>query len=175
MHDHDIPQDDGLVLVYLPFENQAKVALILSQINSHQFIVYCTKKPPLWAANIEFKALSRSGFQSDLQRCGSVIANAGFELSSEAINLGKHLLVRPLKGQTEQVSNAMALKALNYGHVMEIISVDDIKQFLQCEQRVKVNFPDVATHIAKWIKEGSPKRNPHWFSDLWQQTEVIRS
>ena len=46
------------------------------------------------------------GFQQDLHRCEGVICSAGFELPSEAIQLGKKLLVQPVAGQMEQQQRA---------------------------------------------------------------------
>ncbi len=170
-HEAEDVQKD-LVLVYLPFENQEKITAVLSQVRDHQFIIYSAQTPITAYDNVQFKALSRSGFQRDLQRCGAVIANAGFELSSEAIHLGKRLLVRPLHRQTEQISNAIALQQLGYGHAMQDITVSRVKSFLADEQRVRVQFPDVASYVAQWVQSGMPERSPGWFQQLWQQVVV---
>jgi uncharacterized protein (TIGR00661 family) len=44
-----------------------------------------------------------------------VICGAGFELAGESLQLGKKLLVKPLKGQFEQLSNALALEKASTG------------------------------------------------------------
>jgi uncharacterized protein (TIGR00661 family) len=162
------------VLVYLPFENQHKVAWELSQIRDHQFIIYTPETLHSAYQNVAFKGLSKAGFQHDLLLCDTVFANAGFELSSEALSLGKKLLVRPLKGQTEQQANAMALLALQYGHVIHDITSDNLKHSLAKNQRVKINYPDVAAHICQWLINGYPERPPAWYQQLWQQVEVSR-
>lgn len=162
------------VLVYLPFENQHKVAWVLSQIRSHQFIIYTPENIHSVYQNVTFKGLSKSGFHEDLLLCDAVFANAGFELSSEALSLGKKLLVRPLKGQTEQQANAMALQVLQYGHVVHDITPDNLKHGLGKNQRVKIHYPDTAAHICQWLINGFPHRTPAWYQQLWQQVEVCR-
>ena len=49
------------------------------------------------------------------------ITNAGFELASESLHLGKRLLVKPLAGQMEQAVNAMAIDILKLGMTMRIL------------------------------------------------------
>lgn len=163
------------VLVYLPFENQQKAVNLLQQITSHKFIIYTPDKPVIQTQNVVAKTLSRQGFQQDLHSCDAVIANAGFELSSEAINLGKKLLVRPLKGQYEQHANALALDTLKYGHIMNEITIKNIQKFLVSEKRVKIQFPDVANHIVSWVNAGFPTRNNDWYQSLWNKVTVIRN
>lgn len=162
------------VLVYLPFENQHAMIQMLAQIGHQAFVIYTPDPIKSPASNVQIKPLSRDGFQADLLRCSGVMANAGFELSSEALNLGKKILVRPLDRQSEQVSNAIALKDLNYGHVTKQMNQASIEAFLGSPLRVHVRFPDVADHIAGWLKAGMPKRNLDWYQSLWQQVQVHR-
>ncbi len=59
-----------------------------------------------------------SSFLQDLENCNGVICGAGFKLAGEALQLGKKLLVKPLKGQFEQLSNALALEKPQLARVM---------------------------------------------------------
>lgn len=162
------------VLVYLPFENQSMIVQTLDAINSHQFILYTPADVSSRSAHVRIKPLSRSGFLKDLHESDAVIANAGFELSSEALFLGKKLLVRPLQGQGEQLANAVALKSLNYAHVMHQINITQIKQFLDSDLRVRIDFPDVASYIVDWIDAGFPKRDAAWYQVLWDKVVINR-
>ena len=56
--------------------------------------------------------ISNQKFVESLTSCFGVICNAGFETPSEALFLGKRLIVIPLKGQFEQKCNAIALKKI---------------------------------------------------------------
>ena len=62
---------------------------------------------------LEFKVISNQKFVESLTSCYGVICNAGFETPSEALFLGKRLIVIPLKGQYEQKCNAIALKNMD--------------------------------------------------------------
>ncbi len=167
--------EKGLVVVYLPLENQQAVELMLSPFDDHHFIVYTPEAMASHCPHIEFKPLSREGFKKDLMACDAVIANAGFELSSEALMLGKRLLIRPLHGQSEQQSNAMALSELGYGHTMTQLDTEKVAVFLADSSRVQINYPNVATYVVEWIQRGMKPLERSWFSDCWQKVEINRS
>lgn len=62
--------------------------------------------------NIEFKKSNKDSFQSDLLKCSGVITASGFSTTSEALVLGKKLWSIPVKGQFEQIDNAIKLNKL---------------------------------------------------------------
>lgn len=64
--------------------------------------------------NVELRRLHHGDFQHHLHQCSGVITSGGFELPSEALALGKKLLMKPLAGQFEQVSNAATLETLGW-------------------------------------------------------------
>ncbi|WP_154222602.1 MJ1255/VC2487 family glycosyltransferase [Marinicella rhabdoformis] len=162
------------VLVYLPLECQQQVEELLSPFEAHQFIVYTASGKTSQHPHITFKTLSRNGFQADLKLCEYVIANAGFELSSEALSLGKKLLVRPLKGQSEQQSNALALISLTYGQAMQELNAEVVARFFNESQSTQITYPNVADYIAQWIAKGMPKRTPSWYQKCWQSVVINR-
>lgn len=95
------------------------------------------------------------GFQTDLANCSAVLCNAGFELSSECLALGKRLLVKPLGRQMEQSSNALALQSLGYGEVTTNLDVQTIRRWLIAGPPAqRVHYPDVATAIVSWLLAG---------------------
>ncbi|MEX0584788.1 MAG: MJ1255/VC2487 family glycosyltransferase, partial [Natronospirillum sp.] len=107
--------DPNQVLVYLPFENTEQTVRLLRTIEGYQFHLFCADKPPGQYGSVHVHPFGRESFQSRLRQCPSVICNAGFELVSEALHLGKRILVKPIAGQMEQASNALALKRLGLG------------------------------------------------------------
>lgn len=163
------------VMVYLPFENQYEVLNSLAPLKKYKFVVYSPLGIESYAENVHFKPLSRNGFMKDLSDCDAVIANAGFELSSEVLSLGKRLLIKPLTGQVEQQSNAIAMEKLHYGKVLNSLNCRYISHFLDISDRVKINYPNVAAYIVDWIKQGMPERNSDWYSQIWQTVTVERS
>jgi uncharacterized protein (TIGR00661 family) len=164
------------VLVYLPFENQNLVYNCLAPLRDYEFIIYCPNPLPLNSndVHIKFKNLSRQGFLDDLYNCDAIIANAGFELSSEALLLGKRLLVKPLSKQVEQQSNALALKKLLYGNVINNLNTFEIRKFLNLSFRVQINFPNTAKYVVDWIKNGCPDRDSNWYKQCWKEVKVNR-
>lgn len=172
-HEKTTEHEHKLVVVYLPFESQQQVQQMLCELTDYRFLVYSPIKAISQYSHIEFLPLSRDGFQADLQRCDAVLANAGFELSSEALSLGKRLLVRPLQGQSEQQSNAMALEHLGYGQSMQQLDAKQVDHFLNTASRVQIQFPNVAKHIVGWIKQGMPAIEQNWYQQMWQQVVVI--
>ena len=50
-----------------------------------------------------------------------MISNAGFELLAECLHMRIPILVKPVKGQMEQHSNACALQQLGWGDTLETL------------------------------------------------------
>ena len=116
--------------------------------------------------------MSRDGFQQDLLDCAGIISNAGFELASESLQMGKKILVKPLHSQMEQVSNAAALHQLGYGHVMHDIDRAAIEHWLHNAHAVKVTYPNTAAIMVKWIKDGMPEMTTDYIEAIWNTVDV---
>jgi len=142
------------VLVYLPFEEIDDIRRLLAPFKTHQFYVYHQLPGVSDESHLHWRAYSRQGFLSDLAESGGVITNAGFELASEAIHLGKKILVKPLARQMEQMSNAKALAHLKLGTVMKQLDPVSVDEFLAGQPAPVVQYPDVARMIANWIGAG---------------------
>jgi len=142
------------ILVYLPFESLSDIAGFLRPFRDHRFFVYCRCQAPHRRGNLELRPFSREGFVKDLGECNGVICNAGFSLVSEALHLGKKVLVKPLAGQIEQSSNAKALQRLALGSVMQALETGAVGKWLQLPQPRPQNYPDVIDPVAKWIDSG---------------------
>lgn len=174
IHDADKQpsSEKPLILVYLGFESQDDVIRLLEPFSDFHFAIYGPFSEPCDITHLEFKPASRDGFHQDLHRCEGVICNAGFELASEAISLGKKLLVKPLLGQTEQESNARALHELDLGMTMETLQRPSVDAWLQWNKAQKVNYPDVAKHIVEWLQAGSWDNCQALSEELWQLTSA---
>jgi len=146
--------EDGGILIYLPFEDTDSVISWLKPFSNYRFWVYCATDAPKEIGNILLKPFSRETFQQDLARCEGVISNSGFELASEALQYGKKILVKPLKGQMEQWSNAAALTRLGMGTQMDDFDPAIVASWLQDPNPAPVLYPDVAATITNWIQTG---------------------
>jgi len=155
------------VLVYLPFEDVSTVVSMLKDLRKGQFYCYVSVQESHDEGNIHLRPFSRRNFISDLKSSSGVIANAGFTLTSEALYLGKKLLVKPLAGQLEQTSNARALQQLNLGMVMQRLDARLVKHWLSLPSPDSVNYPDVAGEIAAWISRGQWNTVGDLSSKVW--------
>ena len=147
--EHEI--DPSKVVVYLGFEDPVEVIQLLEPFDNHLFCFYGPFPQYESRGHIQLKPLSREGFKQDLATASGVICNAGFELTSESIQLGKKILVKPLHGQMEQLSNAMALENLGLGMAMDTLDQDIVKRWLEDTKSQRVIYPDVAQAIVEWI------------------------
>jgi uncharacterized protein (TIGR00661 family) len=145
------------VLVYLPFEDLRQITTLLQALPDEQFVCYHpSQQQQVQLGNMLLKPLSHQTFIQDLHQCKAVISNAGFELPSEALALGKKILVKPLAGQFEQQSNATTLQQLGLANQMPQLELEIIQRWLVKEPAQPVIFPCVATALVDWFLAG------HW-------------
>jgi len=155
------------ILVYLPFEDKDGVSLVLQNITTHHFYIYNNFEKIKDVNNLHYRSYTRSGFLSDLSDCHGVICNAGFELPSEALHLGKKILVKPLLGQIEQESNALSLSQLKLGIAINKLKIETIQNWLNSPSNKPMKYPNVAEHIAKWIDSGCWDDITNLAQSLW--------
>ncbi len=168
------PEQSQLVVVYLPFEDVAAVAALLAAHTNWQFACYHPQALQMRStSNLRWHLPQREQFERDLRRCTGVIANSGFELPSEALHLGKKLLVKPLVGQFEQQSNALALRQLGLANSMARLDSAAVGHFLRQPAIAPRPWPDVAAALAGWLAAGE-RRPPLAVlaAGLWRQPSV---
>lgn len=157
------------IVVYLPFEEIDAIVRLLRRFDEFQFFVYsaepCAKKPD----HIHVRQLARDAFQQDLRDCGGVICNAGFELASEALQMGKKLLVKPLRAQMEQLSNALALEQIQLGAVMPELDEASVSYWLRNGIAHRVVYPNVAEAVVDWLLSGSRHLDSGWVRSIWDR------
>ncbi len=165
-------QRDSFVLVYLPFESIEDIADLLLHFNQQSFICY---HPEVIQGevveNIELRPLSHRDFQDHLHRCCGVIANGGFELPSEALSLGKKLLLKPLVGQFEQQSNVATLEDLGLASSMDSLDIPTVRHWLKEQQAESVKYPDVAQAVVRWVLQGAWGCQQELSRQLWEQVD----
>lgn len=162
--------DSQRIVVYLNFEEPRAVVDLLQPFDQHRFCVYGPYAHYQKLGHIELNPLSRQKFALELEQCTGVICNAGFELSSEALHLGKKLLVKPLLGQMEQTSNVAALEQLGLATSMTRLDPGVLRDWLSAEAPAPRRFPDVAYHLADHIAAGQWRSPQPLIEQLWAQT-----
>lgn len=161
--------DEKKIVVYLPFEDQAKVTQLLNQsVSDFHFMQYSPDLVDAEDGKVSQRKTNLHGFKADLKSCAGVICNAGFELASECLHLGVPLLVKPLHGQMEQNSNALALQQLNYGQVMQDVELELIESWLQKNKNtVDLHYKDVAKNLVDWVLDDCNETPEQLVARLW--------
>lgn len=162
------------IVVYLPFEDINEVIRLLCPFENFEFHVYSPETVVSKYPHVICKPLSRDGFQQDLYDCAGIISNAGFELASESLQLGKKILAKPLHAQMEQISNAAALEQLGYGHTMFDMDSGVIEDWLHNPHAVHVTYPNIAKVLVQWLKDGMPKMDREFTEQIWDTVEVLQ-
>jgi UDP-N-acetylglucosamine:LPS N-acetylglucosamine transferase len=82
-----------------------------------------------------------------------VISNAGFGTTSEALYLGKKLLVIPMKTQYEQQCNASSLEEMGVTVVKKLKKryLEAFQYWIQTGEAISVDYPDNAAAIVEAI------------------------
>lgn len=160
------------ILVYLPFESPAIIKEECQVLSDWQFICYHPDITHSFKdANIQWNSLSQQKFKDDLFHCSGVISNCGFELSTECLSLGKPLLVKPLQGQYEQISNAYTLEKLGLCEVINSINAEQIDDWLQIKNGVRIEYPSNCTALVNWITQGNWHETRKICHTLWQDVK----
>ncbi|MFM5502623.1 MULTISPECIES: MJ1255/VC2487 family glycosyltransferase [Aeromonas] len=163
--------DNGEILVYLPFEQTEAIAALLSRFGQQRFVCFhpAIRTPSQWR-NLRFEPPSRHGFIAVLAGCRGVISNAGFELGSEALTLGKKLLVKPLGGQFEQLTNGKTLEMMGLATLMDVLDANLVRTWLDSASPGAVCYPDVAGELARWLAAGADESVASLSRRLWART-----
>lgn len=159
-------------LVYLPFENIDQINAMLEPLSEHKFMCF---HPDIVKASvrehIQWHPTSIKNFKQSLQHSNGVIANAGFELSSESLQLGKKLLLRPLDGQFEQLSNASTLRQLELCETMFRLDTDSVEDWLQSASIEPITFPDNPHILIDWLVRKNWNDTQQVCDELWKQVK----
>ncbi|MEO9944977.1 MJ1255/VC2487 family glycosyltransferase [Paraglaciecola sp.] len=169
-------RQDKSILVYLPFEDVSAIQETLSSFAEHDFISF---HPSIKYAhkheNICWHPTAIAPFHRVLSKCNGVIANAGFELASECLQFNKRMLLKPLNGQYEQVSNAHTLSELGLCQFMRALDLDAIEQWLQSDTPDTIRFSANPDTLIDWILNKQWSDTESLCSALWRQVKFPES
>lgn len=141
------PSHGDHVLVYFNHPDGIHHVLDTLRAVDAAFIVYCSDPADEMACDddhITVKPPSLDGFLDDLAACRGVICTAGFTLISEALYLGKPLLVAPNHGIFEQTLNALFLQREGLGQAVldRPLAPRDVKDFLKHRNSYRARLSD---------------------------------
>jgi uncharacterized protein (TIGR00661 family) len=165
----DLPRERGEhVLVYLPFENQDDVCKLLQALPKQRFVQYASGLAHSHRGNVEQHPANIEGFKRHLATSRGVVCNSGFELISECLHWGKPVLTKPLLGQMEQLSNALALEQLGYARRCTELAPGNLQAWLnESADSPAIRFPNVAAALAAWLADGCRDSPGHLVESLW--------
>ncbi|WP_457934176.1 glycosyltransferase [Pseudoalteromonas sp. SCSIO 43210] len=155
------------VLVYLPFENLDSIIDYLKDFPEKEFYCYHPHACNQSIGHIHLRSPSRTGFLNDLANTSGVIGNAGFELASEALKLGKKLLLKPLDGQFEQGANAQTLLAMGMAHVMSYLNPQALDDWNTAPQNKQINYPSDPAPLIFWLLKKQWNNTHSLHKGLW--------
>lgn len=165
------PSNDH-VLVYLPFENLDEIAALLAPFKTTSFLCFHPEiKNQYKNKNVSWYPPSKSMFKHALINCSGVIANGGFELSSECLQLGKKLLIKPLAGQYEQASNMLTLQQLGLCSSMQTLEPTAVDTWLSNPNPVAIQFPDNPQDFIDWLMAEDWHDTDSLCRTLWQKVQ----
>lgn len=172
----DLPLTCGEhMLVYLPFEDQETVTTILQQFPQQEFVQYSADLRDEVRANVMRRKANVHGFKRHLASSAGVICNSGFELISECLQWRKPVLTKPLRGQMEQHSNALALARLGYATTTAELDASVLGDWLSRPRiPVEICFPDVADGLAQWLVTGCNMPLASLGARLWERAGPAR-
>ena len=132
------------IAVYLPAVSPSYLISVFAKFDSHRFFVFSpTAKSIHTAKNVTVLPVGRDSFLDHLRRCQGVITSAGFETPSEALFLGKKLMVFPIINQYEQTCNAAALQKMGVTVGSDVQQLPKIlDRWTEQSEVVQVNYPD---------------------------------
>jgi uncharacterized protein (TIGR00661 family) len=164
------------VLVYLPFEDINDIRLMLEPLSEYNFVCFHpTIKDEYQDEHIFWRKTSKIDFHLCLQHCAGVIANGGFELSSECLQLGKKLLIKPLHGQYEQLSNSLILSELGLCNTMHRLDTELVDKWLLKTPGEAIEFPADPTILIDWLLTKQWHNTQSLCEALWQQVKFPKS
>jgi uncharacterized protein (TIGR00661 family) len=148
------PQNKGYYTVYLPFYADEYLVRFLQQFDANWHVFSKSVKGITQLKNVQIQPIENGAFLKSLESCAGVLCGAGFELPSEALFLGKKLMVIPMQGQYEQQCNAAALQAIGIDVLdsLDLIHHRTINYWISKPmQKNMINYPDQTELIIQHV------------------------
>lgn len=156
--------------VYLPAFDDEYLVKILSHFDNIQWHLFSKHaKTSYQKGNIKVYLITNEAFVEDMAKSKGVLCGAGFETPAEALFLRKKLMVIPMKGQYEQQCNAAALEQMGVPVIKKLDEgqLERIGEWIDSEEKIEVNFPDLTASIVRRIFEMDVQRilqKNKWYS-----------
>ena len=159
----------GHYTVYLPAYDDETIIKKLSHFETVRWEVFSKHSSEAYRVNnVSVIPIDAGAFARSMASCEGVLCGAGFGTPSEALFLGKKLMVVPMKAQFEQQCNAESLKLMGVPVLKNLKKkrLHKIEAWLSSDQRVVVDYPDITAQIVRLIMEECFGHDPYRFLTL---------
>ena len=149
-----LPEDKGHFTVYLPAYGDDRMIELLNAIPGKEFEVFSKHaRCEYESENVRIKPIENAGYLESLRTCSGLLTGGGFEAPSEALYLGKRLLVIPMSNQYEQLCNAEALKEFGVPVLQSLSreSLPVIAEWVQSGLAQRIDYPDQTAEIVEEV------------------------
>jgi uncharacterized protein (TIGR00661 family) len=146
--------EQGHYTVYLPAYDDERIIRHLKKFQGYRWEVFSKhNRKPVKMKNIQVRPIQDKAFTESMATSMGIFCNAGFGTTSEALFLGKKLLVIPMKNQFEQQCNAAMLKSMGVSTMKSFKRKhhDKLENWLKNGQPVPVHYPDLTAKIIERI------------------------
>lgn len=140
--------------VYLPAYSEKKILKQLGKLKHTRWEVFIKGLKKEYTHNhITFFPVNNRKFLESMAASEGVLCNAGFGTSSEALFMGKKLMVIPMKKQLEQQCNAMMLAEMGAWVIKKLnkLYLDELEQWTKEGNGIHVHYPDQTRAILQMI------------------------
>ena len=143
------------IIVYLPTYSPSNLIEIINQLPIKKtwtiFSLDADKKETISGVNVE--PLSEDLFLNKFASCYGIVCAGGFATTSEAIFLGKPMIVVPVEGQIEQQFNAAALKKEGVTVIDRFSkkNIDTISDWIESPKVLEIKYKDESKKIIETI------------------------
>ncbi|WP_207422003.1 glycosyltransferase family protein [Desertivirga brevis] len=151
----------GHVTVYLPAYHDKFLVDYLKKIPEVRWEIFSKHSKQIYTdKNVFVQPINNQNYNRSLACSAGLLTGGGFESPSEALFLGKKVMVIPMKNQYEQLCNAAAAKHLGVPVIYQLRenNIPTLKQWLATDNSIMVSYPDETSSIVeKVIKDYSSK------------------
>ena len=142
--------DNDFYLIYLPSLPVDTILNELDGFKDYNWKIYSPNiKIDSTKDNIELRKPNKDEFTNDLLNCSGIITASGFSTTSEALILNKKLWSIPIKGQYEQLCNAISLRKM--GVLTEKFRKKFIYDWIINYKEINYNWVDPTKEIIQKI------------------------
>lgn len=165
--------DEGHYTVYVPAYSDKRLIKHLSKLKHVSWQVFSKhEKRSYTVGNVSVQPIDNDAFLKSLASSAGVLCAAGFATPSEALFLGKKLMVIPQKNQIEQQCNAVALKGMGVA-TMKSLKKKRIKRlckWVSSKQVVQVDYPDITQELVGRIVRTQTASEMDWYQEAERPT-----